>query len=609
MRAALLTLARFARDRLAAVVLVGVLAVPAIYGGVLVWGYWDPYARSGHIPAALVNLDEPVQTVDGSDLAAGDDLERVVLTSGTLDWTATDAETAAQGLEDKTYYVVVTIPPGFSAQVASLSSADPQQAQIEVRTNDAGNYLVGVLAQDASEAVEGTAGSQVQADYLDVVYGLLGQAKDAGGEVGGSAQELADGTQQAADAAREVADGAAQVADGVAQVADALADVDDAVQDVPALADSLATVAASVAARTSGAADAAQDVSARLTALEQQLAAAGQPDAAARVAEIRDSFEATVVPAVEDAADDAADIADDAGALSDLAGEAVTAADRANAQGQALADGARSVADGSEDLATVLADQLAPGAQQLADGLAQAAEQLDVPITEVDRETFGQVLSRPVTVERVRDNPIAHFGDGFTSYFAGLGLFVGAVFVFLVLSPLDRRGQLWGAGPLAVAGPPLLAGGAVVLLQAALLFGALLLVGVGPDAPWVLLGVLAASAVCFVALVQLLKAAFGLVGEFVGVILLVLQVAAGEGAYPIQTFGPFFQAVHPFLPMSWTNDAVRRSVAGGPLTPYVWVDVALLLGTAAVAFGLTCLAARGRERWTPARLRPSVELV
>ncbi|NKY39935.1 YhgE/Pip family protein, partial [Cellulomonas septica] len=149
----------------------------------------------------------------------------------------------------------------------------------------------------------------------------------------------------------------------------------------------------------------------------------------------------------------------------------------------------------------------------------------------------------------------------------------------------------------------------VVLLQAGLLLGALLLVGVAPDAPWVLLGVLAASAVCFVALMQLLKAAFGLVGEFVGVVLLVLQVAAGEGAYPIQTFGTFFQAVHPYLPMSWTNDAVRRSVAGGPLTPYVWVDVGLLLGTAAVAFALTCLAARRRERWTPARLRPSVELV
>lgn len=609
MRAALLTLARFGRDRLAVVVLVAVLAVPALYGGLLVWGFWDPYGRTGDIPAALVNLDEPVEAPDGSEVAAGDDLEQVVLTSGTLDWTTTDADTAAAGLEDSTFSVVLTIPPGYSAQVASLAGDAPEQAVVEVRTDDAGNYLVGVLARDASDGIQEVAGSQVRADYLDVVYGLLGQARDAGGEVGGTAQDLADGTQQAADTARQVADGATQLADGVAQVADALADVDDAVADTPQVADAIEDLAGALAARTAGASEAAEDVSARLSALEDSLAASGQTDAAAQVGQIRDSFDATVVPAIDDAASDASDIADDAGALSGLAADAVASAGLANEQGAALADGAQAVADGAQDLAATLADDLAPAAQQLADGLARAAEELDVPITDVDRETFGEILSRPVTVDQVREHAVAYPGDGFTPAFAGLGLFVGALLVFLVLPPLDRRLRLWGAGPLAVAAPPLLAGGAVVVVQSVLLLGALLLVGVTPDAPWVVLGVLAASAVSFVALVQLLRAVLGVVGELVGVALLAVQLAAAEGAFPIQTTDPVLQAVHPYLPLSWTVDAVRRAVAGGPLLPYVAVDVALLLGVAVVAFALTCLAARRRERWTTSALRPSVELV
>ncbi|ROS75393.1 YhgE/Pip family protein [Cellulomonas sp. PhB143] len=601
-----LLLARFWRERFAVVVLVGVLLVPAIYGAVLVWAYWDPYARSERIPAALVNLDEPV-TVGTEKVAAGDELVDQVLDDGDLVWTTTDAAAAQAGLQDKTYYVVLTIPRGFSAQMASFATSEPVRAELRVTTDDAANYLVGVLAKDAVTSVQGAASSQVQAGYLDVVYDAAGSAKDDAGSLSAGADDLADGTQDASDAAGDLADGASAVAAGVQQVADALAEVDDGVQGLPDAVAGLEDTAQKIADGAGTVDDSAAKTVADLTAIQDQLADAGQDDLAQAVGQVADTVRQTAVPAADQAASDADDLVGAAGDLADAAAKAVSDADAADAAAGDLADGAGQVADGAADLHTALSDQLAPGAAQLAASLDQLAS-LDPPVTDADRAAFTRALSQPVSVERTAENPIGHFGDGFASYFAGLGLFVGAVFVFLVLAPLDRRTQLYRGSPWRAACAPFLAGAAIVVAQALLLFAALLAVGLRADAGAGLLGILVASGLSFVALLQVLKAAFGLVGEFLGVVVLVLQVAAGEGAYPIQTFGSFFQALHPWLPMSYTNDAVRRTVAGGPLGPWLWTDLAVLLGVGAACLALSAWVARRRQRITLAELRPVVEL-
>ena len=58
------------------VTLVGLVLVPLLVGGLLVWALWEPDQRLSRIEAAVVNLDQPVtvngQTVPlGRQLAAG----------------------------------------------------------------------------------------------------------------------------------------------------------------------------------------------------------------------------------------------------------------------------------------------------------------------------------------------------------------------------------------------------------------------------------------------------------------------------------------------------------------------------------------------------------
>ena len=83
------------------------------------------------------------------------------------------------------------------------------------------------------------------------------------------------------------------------------------------------------------------------------------------------------------------------------------------------------------------------------------------------------------------------------------------------------------------------------------------------------MGFLALVTGCFAAIVQWLNARFGAAGRILVLALLMLQLTSAGGTYPVQTSPGFFNAIHPFLPMSYVVEALRRLITGGGLGP-VW---------------------------------------
>uniref|UniRef100_J1S159 Uncharacterized protein n=1 Tax=Streptomyces auratus AGR0001 TaxID=1160718 RepID=J1S159_9ACTN len=62
----------------------------------------------------------------------------------------------------------------------------------------------------------------------------------------------------------------------------------------------------------------------------------------------------------------------------------------------------------------------------------------------------------------------------------------------------------------------------------------------------------------------------------------------------VQTSPGFLAAIHPYLPMSYLVEGLRRLITGGELAP-VWQGSAVVLAFTAGAPVLTLLTARGRE--------------
>lgn len=73
------------------------------------------------------------------------------------------------------------------------------------------------------------------------------------------------------------------------------------------------------------------------------------------------------------------------------------------------------------------------------------------------------------------------------------------------------------------------------------------------------IGFLLLVAACFAAIVQWLNARFGAAGRILVLALLMLQLTSAGGTYPVQTSPRFFNAIHPFLPMSYVVAALQPS--------------------------------------------------
>ncbi|REH90819.1 YhgE/Pip domain-containing protein, partial [Staphylococcus felis] len=85
-------------------------------------------------------------------------------------------------------------------------------------------------------------------------------------------------------------------------------------------------------------------------------------------------------------------------------------------------------------------------------------------------------------------------------------------------------------------------------------------------------------------IVYTLVSLLGNPGKALAIIILVLQIAGGGGTFPIEVTPAFFQAIHPFLPFSYSIDALREAV-GGPV-PEILTYKVLTLGLFGVGFFL-----------------------
>ncbi len=111
-------------------------------------------------------------------------------------------------------------------------------------------------------------------------------------------------------------------------------------------------------------------------------------------------------------------------------------------------------------------------------------------------------------------------------------------------------------GKLAV--PAVVAAGQAVLL--AVLLQLVMKIEVVSTLRFVATLVLTAST--FLAVLFTLMRLFGSAGRLFVVILLVTQLGASGSTLPIELATPFFQALHPYLPMSWSVRAIRISMFG-----------------------------------------------
>ncbi|MFJ9828457.1 YhgE/Pip family protein [Streptomyces sp. NPDC101160] len=296
--------------------------------------------------------------------------------------------------------------------------------------------------------------------------------------------------------------------------------------------------------------------------------------------------------------------------------------------------GAHKVADGADRLHTGLtsarsgsagldtgvgklkkgAGQLDGGLFKLADGSGQLATGLKDGVDKIpdydkqDRDRRTEVMADPVKLAAQSMHKAPNYGTGFAPYFIPLSLWVGAMVAYMLIQPLNRRALAAGASAWRIALAGWLPVAAIGVLQVAALMSVLHWgLGLQMARAAGTVGFLALVTCCFAAIIQWLNARFGAAGRILVLAVLMLQLTSAGGTYPVQTSPGFFNAIHPYLPMTYVIEALRRLITGGPLGP-VWQAVAVLTAFTLGALALTAVSARRKQVWTFDRLHPELSL-
>jgi len=644
------------RNRAVRIAIAAIACIPLIYGGALIWANQDPTHRLDKIPAAVVDLDQPV-TQDGKTVDVGADVAQKLVTDhrdDDFDWKRADAASAAAGLKDGTYLAVITLPRDLSANAVSLGGdvpADASASKVTITTDDGHNYIVGVAAKTVGLALSQSASSSVTQQYLSGIYTGLDEVGTQLGDAAGGAQQLASGagdlksgTTQLSSGATQAASGAATLSGGAAQLASGaqtlasgarqlatgaqslgsgLSQLKTQTAGLPAASSQLAngagTLAQSLSAYTGGvdklaascaaiAADpatAADPIGAQLCAGIDQLAGAPADggfansaalDAGAQKLAAGAKTLSQQAPALTGAI---AQAQTGAGTLASKVGEAASGAEKlagaaadASAGASALATGTSQVAQGAAKLdsgATTLASGSKELASKLADGAASAPS-----YTAADKQHLSEVGSQPIALEQTKLHSVPGYGYGLAPYFMALGAWVGGLSIYMLLRAIPLRSVERGRPGWLAALLGYLRGAWISLAQAALLYLVVTLgIGVHPAHPVGLALFLGLASLAFTAVNHALMVVFGSRGRFLGLILLVLQVAAAGATYPIQTAPGFFQVIHSALPLTYAANAFRSLIAGGGagvgagiVTMACW-----LVGALVVSAGVSALRA------------------
>lgn len=543
-----------------------VVLVPLAFAGLFVAALSQSDSALDRIPAAIVNEDALITTTDAdgteTNVFAGRQLvtELTGTESQGFEWTITNAEDAEAALASGEVYAILTVPDNFSSSIMSISTDSPEQAEIAIRTDDSHSYLTGAVVQAVGQGMVNAFGNEITSQYISGMYSSIG-------DFGSALSTAADGASQLSSGAGELSTGLSRYVGGVSQLSNGLRQLNNG-------AAGLTQLSAGVSSYTAG----VSQLSGGLAGLNTGLQA-------------NPNISAGEKAALQSIVDGLAGASAGGSSLSQSTSSAISGIQ--SGIRQSSAGGATLAANGSALVSG--ASSLSGGASELATGLSSGAAQM--PAFDAEQSAASaEVASDPITLSVSTDNPVSDVGQAIATFFVPLGLWIGALAVFLVLRPVTRRALASTAQNGRLVFSALLRAGAVTAGQAALLV-ALLHVSLGVS--WSYLPATTTfallTAFAFTAFHYLLTVGLGRAGLVVSLFVVAIQVTSTGGLYPIELLSTPFQWISPLLPLTYSVSGMQAILAGGSAGEAIGAAV-VLIGFAAVSVILSLLAIRRTRR-------------
>lgn len=201
-------------------------------------------------------------------------------------------------------------------------------------------------------------------------------------------------------------------------------------------------------------------------------------------------------------------------------------------------------------------------------------------ILRADPSELAQALAAPVQVERTALYPASNFGSQMAPLYTMLGLWIGSLLLAVAIKvTVSRRAQdelgyvklyqvFWGR---------FITFACLSFVQSSILaLGNMLFLQVQVANPFLYMLCYWVSGLVFTFIIYTLVVSFANLGKALAVFLLIIQVSAGGGSYPLPMLPDFVQAISPFLPLTHAINALRAAMMGLYQMDF-WIELATLL--------------------------------
>lgn len=584
------------------IIIIAVIIIPVLYSFFYLKAFWDPYGNLHDMNIAIVNLDE-----GDNDENLGTELVNKLKDKDTMTITVlNNSDEAQEGLVNQDYYATITIPKNFTKDLNNAENSDRKVTTISYSPNQKNNYLASQIINKVVTTVETELRSEVSKKVVGKLSDKLEEVPDKMGEISDGANQLQDGTSQLQSGLQELNKGTNNLSTnyekfdsgvdsayaGSEKLANGLNSLNSGADEIYSgtsqLAEKTNTLNTGVSSYIKGVNQLVSSVNATSTQIQkvgEDLANYQQthnPDALNEAAKILQGMQSS-----------SAGSAQLLGTLQSKGTELEQGVNLLNTKVQTLnsgmftlKQGISSAKTGNEELQKGLkklstnSKTIKEGTKQLSNGSSQALSgsqtllngtntfknEINNGIKNTQEELknlngLDEYTSEPVEVDEQDYAQVDSYGVGFAPYFMSISLWVGALIMLIIFyyDPEDRF-KLLGRN----AQNKYLRAGLYFVISVAqgIVLGFILKAGLGFGVTniWLYYGTCILTSIVFFSILQFLVIKLGDVGKFLGILLLVLQLAASGGTFPIETVPKFFQSIYKFMPMNYTIRLIKESL-------------------------------------------------
>ncbi len=181
---------------------------------------------------------------------------------------------------------------------------------------------------------------------------------------------------------------------------------------------------------------------------------------------------------------------------------------------------------------------------------------------DINPEEIGGFLSQPVSMDTRAVYPVKNYGSAMAPFYTMLAIWVGCVIINSIIKsdkPVECEGATDGE---KFFGRYLIFFLISLIQTIIIMLGDLFLLNIQCLHPGLfLLAGFVTSLVCSM-LAYSFAVAFGNIGKFIIVVIMIIQIAGSGGSYPIELLPSFFQQVYLFFPFPYAIGAMRECIAG-----------------------------------------------